>query len=142
MAEFGHFRNAGDAEVAEKITDQFVTNRNGRRSFLLIALGGREEESEEIIEAVGPGIFAMDGVGDALVGEIDILPPAETLEQTEEVVGVAEMLCAFGHAHVEPDFEVGASERGFDEAEDAAVVPPDGGGHDRDFAEDLGVFEA
>jgi hypothetical protein len=78
----------------------------------------------------------------ALVGEVNVLAPAFTLEQAEEVVGVAKVFCPLGHAHVEPDFQVRAGEWSFDEAEDAAVVPPDRRGENGDFAENLRVFKA
>ena len=84
----------------------------------------------------------MDAAGNALVGEIDVFGPPTTLEQAEEMVGVFEVSSAFAHAHVEPDAEIGAGERGFYEAEDASVVPPDRWREDGDFTEDLGILKA
>lgn len=84
----------------------------------------------------------MNTPWDALVGEINVLAPAFALEQAEEVVGVAKVFCALGHAHVEPDAEIWPGEWSFYKAEDAAVVPPDRRGENGDFAENLRVFKA
>ena len=84
----------------------------------------------------------MDGAGVALVGEVDAVAPTPFEQPLVEEVGVAEVTQALGGAHVQPDAEVGPGVRLGDEVEDAALVPPDGGAHDGDFAEDIGVLEA
>jgi hypothetical protein len=58
-----------------------------------------------------------------------------------EEVGVAEVAEAFGHAHVEPDAEVGLGAGAADAVQDGALIPPDAGGEDGGFAEDVGVVE-
>ena len=111
--------------------------------------GGWEEEAEDVGEAGGPGGFVVEGVGDAEVGEVDGgtgdaaggFAPATLEEAAVEEVGVAEMAEAFGGTHVEPDAEVGFGTGASDAVEDGSLVPPDAGGEDGDFAEDVGVVE-
>ena len=58
-----------------------------------------------------------------------------------EEVGIAEVAEAFGGTHVEPDAEVGFGAGTSDAVEDGSAIPPDAGGEDGDFAEDVGVVE-
>ncbi len=58
-----------------------------------------------------------------------------------EEVGVAEVAEAFGGTHVEPDAEGGFGAGTSDAVEDGSPIPPDAGGEDGDFAEDVGVVE-
>lgn len=91
----------------------------------------------------------MEGVGDAEVVEVDGgagdaadgLAPATLEEAAVEEVGIAEVAEAFGGSHVEPDAEVGFGAGTSDAVEDGSAVPPDAGGEDGDFAEDVGVVE-
>lgn len=59
-----------------------------------------------------------------------------------ELVGVAQVLNAFGGAHVQPDAKVRARAGCGEQAKDAAVIPPEAGREDGEPAEDRGVDEA
>lgn len=108
----------------------------------------------------------MDAAGDAEVFQVDVVLPAAGEEAVVEEVAVAQVAEAFVDAHVEPNARAGASvvEEGrgarggvetaegrqdagtgcvfrTDAGEDVAAVPPDAGGEDAEFAEDLGVVE-
>lgn len=100
-------------------------------------------------EAGGPGGFVVEGVGDAEVVDVDGgtgdaadgFAPATLEEAAVEEVGVAEVAEAFGGSHVEPDAEVGFGAGTSDAVEDGSLIPPDAGGEDGDFGEDVGVVE-
>ncbi len=111
----------------------------GKRALFL---GGREEEGEDVAEAVGPGVLVVDCADVFEVGEVDSGLPSALEEEAVELVGIADVASAFGGAHVEPDVERRAGLDAVDEGEDAAVIPPEGGRHDGEVAEDFGVFEA
>jgi hypothetical protein len=115
---------------------------------------GWEEEAEDVGEAGGPGGFFVEGAGDAEVVEVGwrgggfvpsgvewAVVPAALEETAVEEVGVAEMAEAFGHAHVEPDAEVGFGAGAPDAVQDGSLIPPDAGREDGGFAEDVGVVE-
>ena len=76
------------------------------------------------------------------VGEVDALAPALAAEEMEELVGVLEVALALLRAHVEPDAERGTRRGVLDAMEDAAVIPPEGGGEEGEAAEGVGVLEA
>jgi hypothetical protein len=106
-----------------------------------ILLAG-EEKAENVVEAGGPGLFVVDGSGSLHVGEVLSFVPAETEEQAVEVVRIANVARALGGAHVQPDAQGWSGLGLVDEGENAAVIPPDGGGHDCELAKDVRIFEA
>lgn len=96
------------------------------------------------MEAVGPCVFGVEGPFDLVEGEVGTKPPALALEQTAKGFGVADMALAFGGAYVEPDAWAGMAGgvEVADKGEDAALIPPDGGGEYAEATEGLGALEA
>jgi hypothetical protein len=134
----------------------FGGNRNGYQGCFGANRSGMgwEEEEEDVGEAGGPGGLFVEGSGDAEVVEVGgdggggvpgcfegAVVPAALEETAVEEVGVAEVAEAFAHAHVEPDAEAGFGAGAADAMEDGALIPPDAGGEDGGFAEDVGVVE-
>ena len=70
-----------------------------------------KEKAKDVVEATGPGVFAVHASGNPLVGKIDVFLPAHAFEQAKEMVCVAKMTGSFGHAHVEPDLKAGRAVR-------------------------------
>jgi len=84
----------------------------------------------------------MKGAGDAKVVEVDAVAPAAGEQAAVEEVGVAEVAQAFGHAHVQPDAGARVGMGLVKQGEDAAIVPPDAGRDDGEFAEGFRMREA
>src|ERR1700734_2199268 len=106
------------------------------------AYSGGKEETQDVAEAVRPCLFGVHGSLGLCVGEIDAELPSAFNEKALEHVRISQMLQAFRCSHVQPDAQVWPSGLAFDRVENAAMIPPKGGRHDGDSAEDLGVGEA
>jgi hypothetical protein len=142
------FAGICNGEGVQGIGEEGIGEKGREGSGLRLGRGW-EKEAEDLGEAGGPGGLVVEGVGNAEVVEVDGgagdaaygFAPAALEEAAVEEVGVAEVAEAFGGAHVEPDAEVGFGAGAADAVEDGALIPPDAGGEDGGFAEDVGVVE-
>src|SRR5271156_2857683 len=106
------------------------------------AYSGGKQEAQDIAETLRPGGLVVHRSLGFRVGEIDAQPPPALKEQPLQHVCIAQMLQAFRRSHVQPDAQVGPRGLTLDRVENAAVIPPEGGRHDGNSAEDFRVREA
>src|ERR1700676_3712959 len=100
------------------------------------------QKLKERPDALGPGGFVVLGAFDAFVVQVFAQLPVFFQEQVAEELDVRHRARAFAGADVQPNARAWRRRSSGGEAENHALVPPDGRRESGDSAERLRVFES